>query len=237
MIEMQQKNKESQDYSNIEAIVWDLDNTLYRLDEALEHTFNLAIAKTVISMGVDLELEEASRLAHASFEEFGFSGRVFIKEYGINYEDLHFGFHKYLDEKIVERSLETKDLFSELNLSHVLITHSAKVWAEKVLSHLELSEFFPDTHILPFESYNYESKADSRKSFEMAIELLGFPPDKTVMVEDRVDNLKIPYEMGMKTVFIHHGKERNAAENFVQDSYSDAAQFLQEIKKSKFSDP
>ena len=39
------------EWSSIKGILWDLDNTLYHLDTAMEDSFNLAIARAVIEYG------------------------------------------------------------------------------------------------------------------------------------------------------------------------------------------
>jgi putative hydrolase of the HAD superfamily len=117
-VSVQSKDSKTIYMDSIQGIIWDLDNTLYRLDEALEHSFNLAIAKSAIALGVPLTLEQASEMAHRSFIEYGFSGKVFIDRYDISYEKLHFDFHKYLDESVVEGSIKTRNLFRDLNLGN-----------------------------------------------------------------------------------------------------------------------
>ena len=234
-MKVQQKIEDEISFAEVGGVIWDLDNTLYRLDEALEKTFNLAIARSAIALGVDMTLEEACEAARQSYIDFGFSGKVFTEKFGVDYEKMHFHFHTYLDETVVEKSLETKKLFDELNLGHVLITHSAWDWAYRVLGHLELLPYFPEDHILPFEKYNYERKSVSRLPFEMAVERLALPTENLIMVEDLAENLRIPHEMGITTVLLSHGRVPESLPDFVQYCCSNSIELLEKIKADKAS--
>jgi putative hydrolase of the HAD superfamily len=217
-------------FSKIRGVIWDLDNTLYRLDEALVHAFNLSIARMAVQAGVPLTLEEAVDLGKKSFEESGYSGRVFIDKYGMDQHDLHYNFHRNIDETAIIKSVEVYKLFSELNLSNILITHGAFDWAIRVLSHLELREFFPDQNILALEHYDFERKYESDKSFMMALKKIRMIPEHVLFIEDTVENLEIPHAMGINTVFIHHGKKPKDLPDFVDFSYNSALDVLLELK-------
>lgn len=226
---------EKVDFPDIRGIIWDLDNTLYRLDEAIIHAFNLSIAKIAREEGVDASMEEVIDMAIRSFEETGYSGTVFIRDHNIDQELLHYNFHKGIDEKVIEKSLETKDLFTDINLSHVLVTHGAYDWAHRVLSHLELLKFFPNNHILALEHYDFERKYESRKGFSMALDRLRLLPEDTLMVEDSMGNLRIPHEMGIKTVYIHHGRIPKDVPEYVDYCFNNVPEMLQGIKTAQIS--
>lgn len=217
-------------FSNIGGIIWDLDNTLYRLDEAIIHAFNLSIARMAIEAGAPLSLEQAVALGKRSFEENGYSGRVFIERYGMDQKELHYNFHKTIDETVIKKSQKVKQLFSELNLSNVLVTHGAYNWATRVLSHLELREFFPDQNILALEHYDFERKYESRKGFTMALEKIRQLPERTLMIEDTVENLRIPHEMGMRTIYIDHGRRDDTLPDYVDFCCNNVLDFLQKLK-------
>ncbi len=220
-------------FEKVEAIIWDLDNTLYRLDEAIIHAFNIAVARAALEAGVELPMDEAIRMAKQSFKDHGYSGYVFIQEYGVESETLHYKVHGLADEKVIEKSHETRDLFSTMDMQHILLTHSAKDWALRVLEHTDLLEFFPVNHILAFEDYNFQPKNNSLVPFEMSLDLLGLKADKVLMVEDTVQNLKIPHDMGMFTALIHHGQEPEDVSDYVHMACSNAVEVLQKIKTDK----
>lgn len=213
----------------VRGIVWDLDNTLYRLNEALTRSFNLAIARAVIEAGVKLDLETAVAMAHKSFEDHAYSGRVFIQEYGVDREALHYKAHGLIDETVIEASLETIRFFEKLPLEHMLITHGAKSWARKVLHHLGLERWFPEERMLAYEDYNFERKSDSPRSFRTAIETLKLPASDLLFIEDTMPNLRIAHELGMGTVLLHHGQPPAKIDSFVDHACNNANEVLEAL--------
>lgn len=195
--------------AHIEGIIWDLDNTLYRGGAVVDHAVSLAQARAAISRGADLEMDEAVRMAQESYEHNGFGGQVFIDRYGIDLHDFHIEYHGLIDEKIIEKSHETARRFEAIARNHILITHASRGWAQRVLDHLGLLKWFPPERILAMEDYNFRRKNECPSSFTQALSRLGTPPDCTMMVEDLPRNLRIPHEMGLTTVYIHHGRKND----------------------------
>ena len=216
------------------GIIWDLDNTLYRLDEAMADAFHLAVARAVTQDGgVALDLDEAFRMARKSFAEHGYSGKVFVRNYGIDDEWLHHQFHSYVDEKLIARSMETADLFGRLDLRHAIITHGSGRWARRVLGHLGLSGFFEEGGILALEDYGFQKKSESAVSFIRALDHLELGPEQTIFIEDTPKNLAIPYELGMSTVLVHYGRRPDPLPPFVDADYDNALEFLQHMLQQK----
>jgi putative hydrolase of the HAD superfamily len=211
------------------GIIWDLDNTLYRLNEALSHSFNHAIARAVREAGIDKPLEEIVVLAEKSFAAYGYSGRVFVQEFGIDREYLHYTAHGYIDQTVIEASRHTVELFEKLPVEHMLITHGSKLWARRVLEHIGLQRWFPEERMLAYEDYNFESKAESPLSFRRALEALSLPASDVVFVEDTMRNLRVPHALGMGTVLLHHGQEPEKAEAFVDHLCNNANDLLEAL--------
>jgi putative hydrolase of the HAD superfamily len=219
--------------AGIKGIVWDLDNTLYRLDDAMTQAFHTAIGKAVIEAGVDLDLETTVALAKKSFEEFGYSGRIFVRDYGIDDEWLHHKFHGYINETLITKSMETVDMFRRTDLRHALITHGSAEWARRVLQHLGLSQYFCDDCIQGLENYRYEKKSESALSFTQALKMLELKAEETVFVEDTPHNLTIPHRMGMGTVLIHYGQPPNDLPPHIDAHYDNALELLRHVLQQK----
>ncbi|MBI4032005.1 MAG: HAD hydrolase-like protein [Proteobacteria bacterium] len=192
--------------SHIKGIIWDLDNTLYRLEQAHIKAFNIAIARAALASGVDMDFSRAVELAARSYIERGQSGRIFIEEYGVKLQDLHYTFHHYIDEKIIEACRRTQDLFAEIHVSHALVTHASKEWAQRVLKQIGLTQWFPDDRLFALETFDFAHKYESTVAFDAASQAMNLDADRIMMVEDVHANLRIPYELGMTTALIHHGQ-------------------------------
>jgi putative hydrolase of the HAD superfamily len=193
--------------AQIKAIIWDLDNTLYRFNTLFEDACNHIAGHTVRAMGLDMGDTEAKILAEASFKKYGYSMRVFMEEHGLDSTELHLEFHKHLDEKILDVSHELIDCFKKHDLRHVLVTHGSRHWAMKALNHLSLKQFFPDHFIFGLEDYDFKKKDESPFVFEMAMDLVSLTAPEMVMAEDTLRNLSHPHALGMKTVLVHHGRK------------------------------
>lgn len=217
---------------SLKTVLWDLDNTLYRVNEAIYNAFDTGIAHAVRAAGVDLELDEAVKISRRSFLETGYSGHVFIEQYGLDRDKLHFDAHSFINEKLIEACSETRQLFEEVTLDHVLVTHGSGLWAQKVLAHLGLDHHFPAGRMLALEDYDFQRKSESRRAFEIALERSGRQAEETLFVEDTLDNLRIPHEMGMGTALIHHGAPPEQLPPFVHISAESARSVLKSIKAS-----
>lgn len=223
-------NAMTHDFTNISGILWDLDNTLYRVDHALELAINHAVARAAISLGADISHEDAQQLAYESWLEHRHSAHVFMTRYNLSFHDMHMTTDKFLEGSVVEKCLMTRDLFHHTTQDHALITHSARPWALRTLEHLELKPWFPDHQVFGYEDYEFMSKAKSRKSFEIALASINKNPEDVMMVEDTLENLRVPREMGMKTVFLHHGKKPSTLPGFVDCDFSNVRELLEQIK-------
>jgi putative hydrolase of the HAD superfamily len=216
----------------VRGIIWDLDNTLYRFEEDFEHFCHVAAARAALKGGLDKTFDQAFELCLKSYSVYGHSCQIFTEEYRIDKTQLHFDFHNYIDEKIIARSIELVNLFEELSLNHVLVTHASHEWAQRALTHLGLKDHFPDQMIIPAEATGFERKSESKIPFEMAIQKLSCPPACLVVVEDIAENLAIPYEMGLFTVLVHHGRKPEMLPSYINMACNNAVEFMEYLKNS-----
>lgn len=212
---------------NLRGMLWDLDNTLYRLDEMLEGIFNVATARAALDAGVPLTLEEAAALARTSYEKTGLSGTYFIEHYNLDRQTLHFAVHKHLDEKVINASRELQEMLDAAPLTHALLTHGERGWALRVLQHIGLRHHFPDPQVFALEDMAFEKKNSSRQPFLLGLAALKLPPQSVVMMEDLADNLRIPHEMGMGTVWLHHGRIPDTLPRHVDFCCANSVEFMQ----------
>jgi putative hydrolase of the HAD superfamily len=215
---------------NIKAIIWDLDNTLYRFDKVFEEACNRAAAKTICALVGGLDEEETFRVAEESYAVHGYSGKALIAQYGLDYRDYHFPFHESIDEKILQVNAAMQDALRTIDLPQVIVTNASRGWAHRALDHLGLRPFFPDDMIIPIEDVDFAPKAYSRIPFDLALEKLGVSADVTLMADDMPRNLKIPKEMGMYTALIHHGRVPDESYDYIDMECADTLTLLDRLK-------
>lgn len=217
------------DFSAIRGVIWDLDNTLYRFDAMFEEACNRAAAKTICDMVEGLTYEEAFAAAEESYNTHGYSGKALIARYNLAYSDYHFPYHETIDETILQKNDDMLRALAALDRPQVIVTNASRHWAEKVLAHLGMKQFFPDTHIISLEDSEFEAKAHSPRPFVMAQDILGCLPQNIVVVEDTVKNLSVPKSMGFYTALIHHGRAPGERHDFIDAEFSDTLELLKSL--------
>ncbi len=220
------KSSAPPDLRHIRGIVWDLDNTLYRFDAAMIEAFHVSMARAALDNGLVMDLHTAVDIARRSFAEHGQSGRIFTRDYGISFAAIHHGFHHHIAEKVIAACHDTRAQFERLDLTHALITHASKEWSRRVLQHIGLDPWFPEDRVFGLECHDFKRKDDSRIPFESALKILGLKAAETMMVEDTLQKLRIPHEMGMTTAFLHHGREPENMPEFVLASCANTPELL-----------
>ena len=195
----------TQDLTHIEGVIWDLDGTLYRYSELFITACNHAAARTAIDMGLQMEFDEAAKLAAESERLYGGSFKLF-GERGLNYRDFHLPYHDSIDLTIIEKNNEMRTALEAIDLPMVILTNASRPWVSRMLAHLDYTHLFPQQNIIALEDNNFEAKAYPTSGFERGLSILKTPPTKTLMVEDLPRNLPKAKELHLNTALVHHGK-------------------------------
>lgn len=216
------------DLSHIRGIIWDLDGTLYRYEAVFVEACNIACARVAIDLGLQMELDEAIKLAGRSYDEHGSSFKFFADR-GIPYEDFHIPFHKAVDTTILSKNNDMKIALETLPIPMVVLTNASRDWARRTLDHLEYDHLFGDSKLLALEDVDYQSKASGTKGFEKALALLGVRAEETLMVEDLAKNLVHAKAMGMTTALVHHGRLPNTGIDHVDTFFQDTLELVRSL--------
>lgn len=219
--------------SQMRGLLWDLDNTLYRFDQAFERACSIAAARAAHKLLPHLNYEDLLDVAEKSYEQHGYCGKVLVEQFGLVYADYHYLYHDTIDESIVERNEAVNVALGDIDLPHVLVTHASRRWAARAIRHLSMQDYFPDNRIIALEDTDFQGKAYSRAPFVKAMELLNLPPEHMLVVEDTAKNLIRPKEMGMTTVLIHHGRPPAGDTDHIDFSYPDTLEFLGTLMLAK----
>lgn len=221
--------------NKIKTIIWDLDNTLYKFDKNQVDAWNRTAANYAIQNGANINFEQAYKLAEEGWLNHRDSGYFFKTEYGINPRDMHIGVNKMLPESIVIPCLETPDLMNNMrDYRHVLLTLSIKDWANRVLNHTQLAEFFEPEFVFGAEDYNFEDKAHSPRGILTALDKIGGNSNEVMFVEDTLVNLKpVKEHTGVHTVYLHHNRAVNENDmTHVDLSVQDTPELLRWFKEA-----
>jgi len=218
---------------NIQGIIWDLDDTLYRVTPALHESMRESVARAVVKMGYDISYTEALRLAEESQKTHRLTVKMLVDRFDIQKRDLHIPFHAEMDHLVTEPCPDLPSAFAKHpDIQHVLITHASRDWALRMLDHLGIADFFDPKAVFGLENIDFNHKHESDYATKMSLDLMGTNPENTAFAEDRDYNLTIPHDMGLTTVLIDHPSQPRELPAHVHYRYDRAADFMNTICKN-----
>lgn len=191
---------------NVQAIIWDLDGTLYRFTELFKIACNHAAAATALKFQPELVYEEAFELCVKSEAAYGFSLHWFEHGHTGSYEEMHFVYHDNIDEKVIEANDAMAQGLRSLDIPSVILTNAARSWVKRILVQLQMADIFGDEDVFCLEDAGFIGKGRSTTGFMIAIEKIGLKPENILVVEDLPRNLIKAKEAGLMTALVHHGQ-------------------------------
>jgi putative hydrolase of the HAD superfamily len=221
-------------FHSITGIIWDLDNTIYKYEGEYQPVFCHAAAMAALDNGFDASFDEAFALAMDGAQNYKLSNHHFLNTHNMPIEQYHHDFHTYINEEDIvtlcdEVHPKFGALFEKKSYKHYILTHGAKEWANRALKALGLREHFEEDMIVGLECVDFVKKHQCHSPFNLVLERMGEKPEHVVMVEDSIENLEKPKELGVKTVWIHHGLKKEELPSYVDHSYETVVEFLDKL--------
>ena len=184
-------------------IIWDLDNTLYRITPEFADILDEATAIAAIEdLGVPLDFETAKAKVKESYRIYRDGGEIFVKEYGIDPRDIFLAYHK---RKPVEPIVPYDNLLEKLEAlpcEQYIFSTSTREICEKILKHIGLYDFFKG-RFYSVEDFDSYKKNESSEVYKQLCRRIKVDPKDCIFVDDSYSNLEFPKEIGMTTVRIY----------------------------------
>ena len=215
---------------DIQAVILDLDGTLYKFPDNKDELFQIAVAQSSMELGFNGSYEDALAIAQDSGREYGSEQTLFVKEHGLNKRDLFVRAHEvgsHLFTQALKPDAKISQAIKTLaeNRDIAILTHSADNWARRLLNHLQIAPEIKTDRILALDhpEIDFRTKGDFAEVFEIACGKMGVAPETCAIFEDSVNNLRHPHDMGMQAVYVNWG---NAIEHddFEIDQISSVAE-------------
>ena len=214
---------------NIQAIIWDLDNTLYRFTDDFVRSCNEAAAKAAQEQGITLSYEDTLKLAERSEVEHGYSMHGYVTDHGLSYASLHFPFHDNIDEKVIEPIAGMHDALVSIKFPQAIVTNASRGWAERVLKYCGLDDLFEENMIVPMEDVNFKAKAQTDAAFIKTANIMNVANNKILMVDDLDRNLIFPNKLGMQTAFMNHNDPMKVLPAYVDGQFQNPIALIKEL--------
>ncbi|MCF6274472.1 MAG: pyrimidine 5'-nucleotidase [Robiginitomaculum sp.] len=183
--------------AHIDTWVFDLDNTLYRGDDA----FFVQIVDKItqyISRYLALQPTEARILQKQYLAEYGTSLSGLMAVNGMDPAE----FLDYVHDVDLDLLKPDPRLYSGLYAlpgKKYIFTNGSRGHAKNIGEHWGIYKLFDG--VFAVEDMDYTPKP-KRSAYEKFIKTFDIDPARALMAEDTVQNLKVPKDMGMATLYI-----------------------------------
>lgn len=186
-----------QHFHHVTTWVFDLDNTLYPPRYRLFDQIEVKMTQWVMdALGVDRE--KANHLRQHYWETHGTTLAGLMREHAIDPGPYLAEVHD-IDFSSLPADPELATRIAALPGRRIVYTNACEPYALKVLEARGLSGLFDAVYGV--EHAGFHPKPD-RAAFEMVFAADGLDPSRAAMFEDDARNLRVPHEMGMRTVHV-----------------------------------
>ena len=184
-------------FAQVEAWVFDLDNTLY------PHHLNLwqqvdARIRDYVAAFLAVTHEEAFRLQKEYYRRYGSTMRGMMIEHGME-PDAFLAFVHEIDHSPLRPDPALGAAIEKLPGRKLILTNGTRAHADAVVRRLEIHQHFED--VFDIVAAELEPKPLPR-TYDRFLARHGVDPAKAAMFEDLARNLAVPHALGMTTVLV-----------------------------------
>ena len=184
------------DLSQINCLIFDLDDTLYSQDCGAWAMIRDRIHRFMIEE-IHFPPEEVSQLRTRLYQQYGTTLRGLQTEFSVDM-DAYLGYvHDVPLEKVLKTDPFMAHMLESLSRRKVIFTNSYAFHANRVLSLLGVSDLFED--IIDIYAIAPHCKPEV-EAFKIALNRIDEEPTRCLLIDDSVRNLKTAAFLGMKTV-------------------------------------
>jgi putative hydrolase of the HAD superfamily len=195
-------------FGKVETWVFDLDNTLYphhllwqQVDDRI---------RNFIAEFLKVPHDEAFRIQKDYYKRYGTTMRGLMTEHGLNPDDYLEYVHQ-IDHSPLEPNPALGAALKKLPGRKLILTNGTRKHADAVMKKLEVHEHFEDVFDIVAAELDPKPLPQIYQRFLARHDV---DPAKAAMFEDLARNLEVPHALGMTTVLLVPGGQR---EVFRQD--------------------
>lgn len=213
-------------FENKKVVIWDLDNTLYRITpeiaDSLDETMAIALVE---DLKVPLDLLECKALVKESYKIHRDGGEYFYQNYGISPKDLSFYYNKRNPVHLIEPYQNLLDKLKQIPLDQYVFTASNRETSTRILKHLGLYEMFKD-RFYSVEDFGVYKKNENADVYLQYCQKIGYRPEECIFVDDSYSNLEFAKIAGMFTIRIFYQNNSASDKNYIDAAFKGVEQCI-----------
>ncbi len=193
----------------MDAILFDLDNTLYPPERELFSLIDVRINRYMQEVA-GIPAAAVDGLRRRYWAEYGVTLGGLIRHHGVDPEDYLEYVHDVEVEMRISPDAGLRTALQTLSQRKVVFTNGSRGHAERVLAALGVADQFEAIFDVRIAAYRPKPFPEP---YHKVIARLGLPAARCVMVEDSLENLRTAKELGLQTVLV--GAESPSTPSFV----------------------
>jgi putative hydrolase of the HAD superfamily len=183
-------------FDQVEAWVFDLDNTLYPHHLLWEQVDSRI--RAYVGEFLKVSKDEAFRVQKDYYKRYGTTMRGLMTEHGLNPDD-YLDYVHQIDHSPLEPNPALGAALARLPGRKLILTNGTRKHADAVMCRLQIAQHFED--VFDIVAAELEPKP-STVTYERFLERHTVDPAKAAMFEDLARNLEAPHALGMTTVLV-----------------------------------
>jgi len=182
----------------MDAILFDLDNTLYAPERDLFSLIDVRINRYMEEV-VGIPTAAVDGLRRRYWADYGVTLGGLIRHHGVDPEDYLEYVHDVDVASRIAPDAELRSTLERLPQRKVVFTNGSRQHAERVLGALGVDDLFEELFDIRIAAYRPKPYPEP---YHRVVARLGLPASDCVMVEDSPENLRTAKTLGMRTVLV-----------------------------------
>ncbi len=219
-------------FKNKKAIIWDLDNTLYRITPEFADMLDEAMAQAlVLDLGINMDITKCKELVKESYRVYRDGGEYFYQNYNIAPKDL---FKYYFNRKpvhLIEPYKNLAEKIKKIPYDQYIFTASNRVASEKILKHINLYDIFKDK-FYSVEDFGVYKKNENAVVYKQYCDRINYDPKDCIFIDDSYSNLEFAKQTGMTTVRIFYRDNSAKDKKYIDMAFKGIDECIKALTKN-----
>lgn len=206
-----------------DAPVWlfDLDNTLHDASHAIFRTIDQRMSAAVAHT-LGLPADQADVLRRRYWQRYGATAIGLVRHHGVNLHQFLSTCHDFDVRPLVHAETGLRARLRGLPGTRIVLTNAPAHYARRVLKALDILHEFDGLwaidHMMPM---GLPRPKPSLALMHQVVARLGVSPDRVILVEDTLRNLKSARRAGLRTAYLYHPGTPFSRQQHGRDQYVD----------------
>ena len=215
----------------MQDLLIDLDNTVYPENSNIFSLIDIRM-KSFISKNLNISLEKSYEIQKKYFMEHGTTLKGLMLHHNINPKPFLSYVHD-IDLSSIQINPKLITVLKKYKGKKIIFTNGSQDHAIKVLQRVGIKQYIND--IFDIIDAKYIPKPEII-TYKKVLKKFNLIPEKTIMIDDLLSNLKTAKELGINTVLINQKHDSKNTHNYINLVCSNLLETIIKINEGKINE-